>query len=252
MGKCKKSKENVSSEILASLAAYLSFGKALEDDALLHLIMEIGVEMMRADEGSLLLLDREKKELEFMITIGPSESAKTLKGQRFSMHQGISGLAASTGEPQTGSPSYRGVKQPRHEKEKQLELTAVLAAPMIVEDNVVGVITAVSYQKERVFSSNDAQLYCKFANLCGNVLQHRLREAAVRNILLGDEVSEGAVPEIQRVLASQGLTPSDRSITEIAKNLGQLSSGREDVLPICSALVSNILLLAKDLGWKAK
>jgi len=252
VGKCKKPKEPAPSEILASLAAYLSFGSTLEDDDLLRLSLEIGVGMMNADEGSLLLLDREKEELEFMMTLGSKESGKELKGQRFSIHHGITGLAASTGEPQTGSPSYHGIQQPDRAEGSRREPTAVLAAPMLVDDEVVGVITAVSFQEGRTFSSGDVRLYCKFANLCGNVIRQRLREATVRNILLGDTVPEGAVPEIQRVLASQGLAPSDRAIAEIAANLGQLSSGRDDVLPICSALVNNVVLLAKELGWKAK
>lgn len=252
MGKSRKSNEPVSSEILVSLVAYLSFSNTLEDDALLMLSLEIGVGMMNADEGSLLLLDPAKEELEFMMTIGPAESGKELKGQRFSIHQGITGLAASTGEPQTGSPSYRGIKQADRIEGHRREPTAVLAAPMLVDDEVVGVITAVSFQEGRRFSSNDVQLYCKFANLCGNVIRQRLREVAVRNILLEDKASKGVVPEMQRVLASQGLTPSDRAVAEIAKNLGKLSSGREDVLPICSELVSNIVHLAKELGWKVK
>lgn len=252
MGKSGKPSKPESSEILVSLLAYLSFSNTLEDDALLRLSLEIGVGMMNADEGSLLLLDPAKKELEFMMTIGPSESGKKLKGQRFSIHQGITGLAASTGEPQTGSPSYHGIKQAARIKGDRREPTSVLAAPMLVDDEVVGVITAVSFQESRKFSSNDIQLYCKFANLCGNVIRQRLRETAVHNILLGDKASKGVVPEIQMVLASHGLTPSDRAVAEIAKNLGQLSAGREDLLPICSEIVSNIVHLASELGWKAK
>ncbi len=126
----------------------------------------------------------------------------------------------------------------------------MLAAPMLVDDEVVGVITAVSFQEGKTFSSGDVRLYCKFANLCGNVIRQRLREATVRNILLGDTVPEGAIPEIQRVLAHRA-RPFDRHRRNSRKPR-TLSSGRDDVLPICSALVNNIVLLAKELGWKAK
>ena len=250
MFKSKKSKGKVSSENFTSLLAYLSFNSNLADDDLLRLVLEIGVGMMKADEGSLLLLDREKEELEFMMTFGSVESGKQLKGQRFSIHQGITGLAASTGEPQTGTPSYHGIKQYDRGKSHLREPTAVLAAPMLVEDEVVGVITAVSFQEGRTFSSGDVELYCKFASLCGSVIRQRLREAAVCNILMGKKVSRKVVPEIQRVLASRGLNPSDRAVVDIAKNLGELSLGREEVLPICSTLVNNIVQLAKELGWK--
>jgi len=225
VGKCKQPKEPAPSEILASLAAYLSFGNTLEDDDLLRLSLEIGVGMMNADEGSLLLLDRVKEELEFMMTLGSKESGKELKGQRFSIHHGSTGLAASTGEPQTGSPSYHGIKQPDRAEGSRREPTAVLAAPMLVDDEVVGVITAVSFQEGKTFSSGDVRLYCKFANLCGNVIRQRLREATVRNILLGDTVPEGAIPEIQRVLAHRA-RPFDRHRRNSRKPR-TLSSGRD-------------------------
>ncbi len=251
MDKDRKSKENKRSENLTALAAYLSLGQALGDDALLRLIMEIGVGMMRADEGSLLLFDRKKEELEFVMTIGAPEVEKKLKGQRFSMHQGITGLAASTGEPQIGIPTYHGVKQLNYKKGHTKKPGFVLAAPMLVEDEVVGVITAVTFKKGRTFLPADVQLYCRFAQLCGIVVRQRLRENAVRQILLGEEEAL-VVPEIQRILAEQGLTWSDRAIVEIARDLSKLSRGREDVLSLCADLVRIVAQIASELGWRSK
>ena len=251
MGNDKKSKEDKGLKNFTALAAYLSLGQALQDDELLRLIMEIGVGMMHADEGSLLLLDRKKEELEFVMTIGASEVEKKLKGQRFSMHQGITGLAASTAEPQTGIPTYHGVKQLNYKKGHAKEPGSVLAAPMLVEDEVVGVITAVTFKKGRTFSPADVQLYCRFAQLCGIVIRQRRREDAVRQILLGEEEAV-VVPEIRRILTEQGLTLSDRAIVEIARDLGKLSRGREDVLPLCADLIRIVVQIASELGWRSK
>jgi GAF domain-containing protein len=251
MGKVAKAKNDKSHESLVSLAAYLSMGLSLGDDELLKLIMEIGVGMMRADEGSLLLLDREREELEFMMTIGPAESSNMLKGQRFSMHQGITGLAASTGEPQTGSPTYHGVKMQERGVGQRQEPTAVLAAPMLAEEEVVGVITAVSFIEGRTFSPADVELYCKFSNLCGNVIRQRLREEAVRQILLGEEGKATVPGDIKGLLAAHSLAPADRAVAEIARSLGKLSKGRDDILPLCAEMVHTVAKIAGELGWKS-
>jgi hypothetical protein len=250
MSKNKNSKKQKPSESLVSLATYLSLGRTLKDDELLRLIMEIGLGMMRADEGSLLLLDREKEELEFMITIGQPGAEEKLKGQRFSMHQGITGLAASTGEPQTGGPTYQGIKQPEYKAGHAKEPEAVLAAPMLVEDETVGVITAISFKGGRTFSADDVKLYCRFAQLCGTVIRQRRREEAVRQILFGEKEAATVVPEVQRILAKRGLRPSDHAIVDIAHSIGKLSQGREDILPLCADLIRGVARIAGEVGWR--
>ena len=238
MVKKKASRKELPFKNLVALAAYLSFGEELKDDELLRLIMEIGVGMMSADEGSLLLLDKKRQELEFMITIGEHEVQQRLKGQRFSMHKGITGLAASTGEPQTGAPTYHGVKQADYKKKHPNEPEAVLAAPMLVEGEVIGVITAVSFKKGRVFSSQDVKLYSRFSQLCGMVIRQLRREEAVRNMLLG---KKGGV---------KFLKPSDKAAVDIARNLGNLSQKRKDLMPLCADLVEIIGRIAGELSWK--
>jgi GAF domain-containing protein len=238
MVKKKATKKELPFKDLVALAAYLSLGQELKDDELLRLIMEIGVGMMAADEGSLLLLDKKKQELEFMITIAEDEVQQRLKGQRFSMHKGITGLAASTGEPQTGAPTYHGVKQADYKKKHANEPEAVLAAPMVVEGEVIGVITAVSFKKGRFFSNQNVKLYSRFAELCGMVVSQRVREEAVRNMLLG---KEGKV---------KFLKPSDKAAVDIARHLGDLSQRRKDLMPLCVQLVEAIGRLVGELRWK--
>lgn len=247
MGRKKISRKSKVSEVLASLLAYLSFAQTLKDDELLRLIMEIGVGMMRAEEGSLLLLDKKKEELEFLMTVGSPEAEKKLIGQRFSMHKGITGLAASTGEPQTGAPTYHGIKQADYKSKHRKEPKAVLAVPMLVEGEVVGVITAVSFREGFTFSPVDMQLYSKFAKLCGTVIRQRQREEAVRKILLGEKRLPA---EISGILSEGGLTASDKTVAEIANDLGKISQGRDNLLVYCGQLVRIIAKIAGESSWK--
>ncbi len=247
MQKNKTGRESRAAESLASLVAYLSFGKALQDDELLRLIMEIGVSIMGVEEGSLLLLDREKEELEFMMTIGGDAAERALKGQRFSMHKGLTGLAASTGEPQTGAPIYRGVKQRRHKEGDPREPAAVLAAPMQVKGEVIGVITAVSFKEGRTFTPQETELYCKFATLCGTVIEQRRREETMRHILLGEK-DAAAASRVRQILGRHDLATTDQAVIDIAQNLGRLSQGREDIMAICAELIRIIARIADELA----
>ena len=74
---------------LRTLAAYLSAGAELEQDALLRMMMGVGVALVKADEGSLLLVEAERQELVFRATVGSAASEAKLKNQRVPLHEGI-------------------------------------------------------------------------------------------------------------------------------------------------------------------
>jgi hypothetical protein len=71
----------------------------------------------------------------------------------------------------------------------------------------------------------------------------------LREVLLGKK-GEALTPDVRRILSGHGLTLSDRSIVDISRCLGQLSRGREDILPLCAQLISNVAQIARELGWK--
>jgi sigma-B regulation protein RsbU (phosphoserine phosphatase) len=140
----------------------------------LRLLVQLGVRIAHADEGSLLVLDEPANELVFAMTIGNSESERTLVGQRVPVGQGITGLAVMTREVQIGSPTFKDLKQPRH---LDGDPRSVLAAPMIVGDAVLGAMTAVTLNPDVHFGSREAELYAGFASVAAVVVQQRQRLA---------------------------------------------------------------------------
>jgi GAF domain-containing protein len=149
---------------------------------LLRLLIEVCAQFVGAAEGSLLLLERgaeEPESLVFAMTAGSRESEQALLGQRVPLGEGIVGLAAVTHEVQIGMPSYPGVEQARRQGEAPGQPSSVIAAPMLADGDLVGVITAVHFEPARRFSPADALLYGRVATIAGLLLDQGRRLAAL-------------------------------------------------------------------------
>ncbi|MBX3227338.1 MAG: GAF domain-containing protein [Labilithrix sp.] len=147
----------------SELLSLLAIEPASAEERVLRVLIELGAQVVDAEEGSLLVHDTAKNDLVFAMTVGGPE---VLIGQRLALGQGLTGLAAATREVQIGAPTFQGVVQ-----EKGPE--AVIAAPMLVGDDLIGVITAVSFAKGKRFSGRDGDLYARLAAVAGVVVDQR-------------------------------------------------------------------------------
>ncbi len=193
------------------LDAYLGISSKTPEEAVLRLLVEMGAQFVGAEEGSLLVFDEKKKDLVFAMTVGSAASEKVLVGQRVPLGKGIAGLAAQTREVQIGAPTF-GTRQAKRQGAKSEPPKSVLAAPMLINDRLVGVLTAVSFQKGKLFNSNDALLYARVAAVAGVVVEQSRRlatlEAARRDVLRPRAISEEERCEQQLVDAVARLARS--------------------------------------------
>ena len=163
------------------LTEHLGIAAASPERAVLRLLVELAAQVVGAAEGSLLVVDRSQdppRELVFAMTVGSRSSEQVLAGQRVPIGEGITGLAARTHEVQIGAPLYDGVRQAERGEPPAGEPRSVIAAPMLVDDALVGVITAVSFDPALRFRQENATLYARAAAVAGVVVdQHRRLEA---------------------------------------------------------------------------
>lgn len=150
----------------ADLLALLAIEPASAEERVLRVLIELGAQVVDASEGSLLVYDPAKNDLVFAMTVG---GPNILIGQRLALGQGLTGLAAATREVQIGAPTFQGVQQVSKGPE------AVIAAPMLVGDDLIGVITAVSFAPGKRFSGRDGDLYGRLAAVAGVVVDQRRR-----------------------------------------------------------------------------
>lgn len=130
--------------------------------------LEAAVATVGAEEGSLLAHDEAADDLVFVMTAGNADSERTLLAQRVPLGQGITGLAAAKGEVQVGAPVFKDVKQSERLSEGP---EAVLAAPLLVGEELLGVITAVSFVEGRRFGAAEAELFERTAQVMAALIE---------------------------------------------------------------------------------
>lgn len=196
-----------------ALSTYLGVAPKSPEAGVLRLLIELAAQFVGAEEGSLLVYDKATEELVFAMTIGGEASERALVGQRVPVGKGITGLAAMTGEVQIGAPTFKDVRQ--SERRDASGPTAVLAAPMLVTGDLVGVITAVSFRADAAFTAGHADLYGRIAAVAGVVVEQRRRIDALEAIRGGGvPAGEGAARERRIVEAVTRLVGGDSERTE--------------------------------------
>lgn len=203
------------------LQRYLSIPTSSESENTLRLLIRMGLLVTGADEGSLLVLDDAAGDLLFAMTIGNEASAATLHGQRVPLGQGITGLAAATLEVQIGAPTYKDVRQSVRLDGATAGPTAVMAAPMMIGERLVGVITAVSFAAGKHFTTQDGKLFGGFAAIAGVLVDQGRRLARLSETTTPDDPEDQVRGRIAVSIARIAQTRPE-ALTEIATQLASV------------------------------
>jgi len=212
-----------------ALELYLAIAPRSPEAHVLRLLVELGVQCVHADEGSLLVLDKEKEDLVFCMTAGSSES--TLIGQRVPLGEGLTGLAAVTHEVQIGSATFDGVTQTEEHSGSRAPHD-LIAAPMLAAGELVGVVTAVNFGPERHFSGEHAQLFGRIAAVAGLVIQQRQQLDAAH--ALQTDAREFHTVESNESLESQITKTVIRIARTKPNHLAQVAAILSGIEALCS------------------
>jgi GAF domain-containing protein len=205
------------------LSRYLGILPSTPEEKILRMLIELGCEVVGGEEGSLLVYDKDADLLRFAMTVGDPESERKLRGQAVPLGAGLTGLAAATLEVQTGAPTFKDVDQKQRTGDSATP-DAVIAAPMVSGDELVGVITAVSFADGKRFSSKDARLYAGFAAIAAIVVDLRRRLSAYESAggaPVGQDESERARLERQVLGSVQTLMAGDAGRLKLVASLLQ-------------------------------
>jgi transcriptional regulator with GAF, ATPase, and Fis domain len=201
------------------LSRHLGINPPGPERAILQLLIELAAQVVGAEEGSLLVVDFSQdppRDLVFAMTAGSHESERVLLGQRVPIGEGLTGLAAITHEVQVGAPEYDGLIQLDREDSPASGVQGVIAAPMLIQDRLIGVITAVTFEPEMRFTREHAEIYARAASVAGVVLDLRRR--------LDDARAPGTALEAQHT------DPVEREIFASVTRLVRSLEGRHEEL----------------------
>ena len=159
----------------------------LQDDKntqfVLEQLIQIGLKILNASQGSLLVVEPDKKNLRFAMVASKSGLATfqrlfaQLVGKTVPIGEGVTGMAALTHDIQTSTRASGGEKFYRVRGDGSPN--AVLAAPMLIGEHLVGVITAVRFARGKSFTAEECRLYGMFANIAAVVVDQQQRLAAL-------------------------------------------------------------------------
>lgn len=149
----------------------------------LEQLIQIGLKILNASQGSLLVVEPDKKNLRFAMVASKSglmnfqRLFSSLVGKTVPIGEGVTGMAALTHDIQTSTRASGGEKF--YHVKGDGSPNAVLAAPMLIGDHLVGVITAVRFDRGKPFTAEECRTYGVFANIAAVVVDQQQRLATL-------------------------------------------------------------------------
>ncbi len=193
--------------------------------ALLEGILVAARRLFNAEAGSILLLDAEANELVFEAASGGAD----VLGLRIPAHQGIAGWVVMTGEPIASSDVRR---DPRWAKDFAQSVgyipQSILAVPMIVGEDVVGVLEVLDKHAGASFGLNDMELLGLFAQPAAIAVEQAQKVTSIGKLLVSElgrlaaERGSSTITAAVDTALAQGVTSPDATL-ELARLVHRLS-----------------------------
>lgn len=145
---------------LARLSAILN--STLDPREVQRRAMEAATELMKAETGSLLLVDEKSNELYFEVALG--EKGAKVKEIRLRMGEGIAGWVAEHGEPLIIDDVEKDPRFSKRADEKSRFVTRnMICVPVRIKEKTIGVLQAIN-RLEGLFGREDLELFQMLAN----------------------------------------------------------------------------------------
>lgn len=162
MAKLRRIEEKVERLALLSQLSQI-LNSTLDHQEVRRRAMEAATQLMKAEVGSLLLVDVEKQQLYFEVALGDKE--ETIKKITLNIGEGIAGWVAKNGKPLiVNAPEkdprfFRGV-----DEKTDFKTQNVICVPVMVKEKVIGVLEAINKVKEEEFNEEDLSLLSSLAD----------------------------------------------------------------------------------------
>ena len=162
----------------------------LDQEPLLHNILENAVNILNCEAGTLFLMDDQTGDLVFRVTVGPV--AGNLLGQRLPSGTGIVGRAVQTRQPVIENDAQgSGSLFVETDKQTGFVSRSLLAVPMLIKDRVLGVIEVINRRDGLPFVVDDQSILTAFAGQAAVAMEN------ARLLASTDQELESRVEELQ-------------------------------------------------------
>lgn len=215
-------------ERLHEIASWVSSSQDLEK--LLELVLETAVGILNAKAGSILLLNRRTKKLDFKATTG--EKRQEVKSFTIKLGQGIAGRVAETGEPLLISHvAQNPMWDSSISHSLRLDTQSIACVPMQSEGRVIGVLEVIDKTDGRPLTESDLRDLSVFSSVAARAIQNAKRFEKVSQEYR--DLREELAAKHKIVGNSLGLTKITDQALKVANSnastliLGESGTGKE-------------------------
>ena len=230
---------------LAQLGAASVLGAPTEHTQLLEQIVQTAKHVLRAHGGTLYLVDEYTDDLVFEVALG--ERGDMLRGTRFPIGQGIAGWVAASGQAlaiadvQQDPQWAQGIGQTLGYAPKTM-----LAMPLLLRDNVIGVLQLMDKDDSTPFSAVDMATLGLFAQQAAVAIAQSRRilslSALMQMLLKGQNQQGDLVMQARAFVADTEESAEYQDILKLARMLGEIArqggTARQLSLQIAEAIVN--------------
>ncbi len=184
-------------DLVRIFEATRAIASTLRLSELLETVVKLASEVVRAESGSLLLMDQPTGELYFDVALGDKKGA--LQQIRLKKGEGIAGWVAENRKPAVVNDTSKDSRwTQKADKTTQFKTKAILAVPMLFKDKLVGVMEAINRADGSPFTDLDVQMLETFAAQAAIAIENARLFESIRqekekmSTILGEMV-EGAL-----------------------------------------------------------
>ena len=161
--------------------------------SLLHQILDNAMGVLKADGGSLALLDTETDELVFVVVHG--DLGKKLLGYRIKGEEGIAGWVASNREPLiVNNPRQDNRFFSKVDETFNFFTRSILCVPLITRSKLVGVIQLLNKRDNEDFDDTDVILLSILSHVAATALEEMRLGLEAEDIALAQSAKALEVP----------------------------------------------------------
>lgn len=185
-------------KLRAIVEASKKLTSVLELDELLSVILDVALDELEAERGTVYLMDKERREIFSRIVVG-----NEMEEIRLPLGKGIAGVVADTGEAIIISDAYSDPRfDPEVDKKSGFRTRSILSSPLIKgEQEILGVLQLLNKQ-DGVFTEEDSEYLSALAAhmviALENAKAHRERleqERTQREIELAAQIQQRLLPQ---------------------------------------------------------
>lgn len=209
---------------LRALVAFLAVEPALQEEALLNVLLHCAMHVTDAGGAALSLFDNSRRRLVFRAAVG--DGAEGIVGYEVPLEGSIHGLAFATGEIQAATPLYAQI-----ETAAGVAFRSVLVAPLAIDNEPVGTMSAVNKKNADQFTSRDMEVYKWFSALAEVIVRQQLRQGVLRRA-----IESGLTHGLEQV-SKLGFLDQDRRLLQLVSEIVERASGNEKSLSFLESLV---------------